>query len=73
MPREANWCPLMSPHEDPTATDRTEIEALIGRLEADQLSETDTRLISRLLRLLLKLINLESVRKPGNQTAARTR
>ena len=51
----------MSPHEDPTATDRTEIEALIARLEAGQLSETDTRLISRLLRLLLKLINLERV------------
>ena len=48
----------MSHHDDPTATDRTQIEELIARLEAGQLSETDTRLISRLLRLLLKLIHL---------------
>jgi len=50
--------PAMSHHDDPTATDRTQIEELIARLEAGQLSETDTRLISRLLRLLLKLIHL---------------
>lgn len=48
----------MSQRDDPPATDRTEIEALISRLEAGTLSETDTRLISRLLRLLLSLINL---------------
>lgn len=48
----------MSQRDDPPATDRTEIEALISRLEAGTLSESDTRLISRLLRLLLKLINL---------------
>ena len=48
----------MAQHDDPTSTDHTEIEALIARLEAGTLSETDARLISRLLRLLLKLINL---------------
>ena len=48
----------MSQPDDPTATDRTEIEALIARLEAGTLSEGDTRLMSRLLCLLLKLINV---------------
>ncbi len=48
----------MAQPDDPTATDRTEIEALIARLEAGTLNESDTRLISRLLRLLVKLINI---------------
>ena len=48
----------MSQQDDPTSTDRSQIEALIARLEAGTLSASDTRLISRLLRLLLKLINL---------------
>lgn len=48
----------MSQHDDPTSTDRSQIEALIARLEAGTLSASDTRLMSRLLRLLLKLINL---------------
>ncbi len=48
----------MSQHDDPTSIDRTEIEALINRLEASTLCASDTRLLTRLLRLLLKLTNL---------------
>lgn len=48
----------MPQHDDPTSTDAKEIEGLITRLEAGTLSASDSRLIGRLLRLLLKLIHL---------------
>ena len=43
---------------DLSSTDPSAIEAVIARLEAGQLSQADARLISRLLRLLLKLLEV---------------
>ncbi len=48
----------MTEHDSPDATNPSEIEALIARLEEGQLGEADRRLISRLLRLLLTLIRV---------------
>ena len=44
--------------EELSSTDPAEIEALIGRLEEGHLSPSDQRLIGRLLRLLLKLLEV---------------
>lgn len=43
---------------DLSSTDTSEIEEVIARLEAGQLSQADARLISRLLRLLLRLLEV---------------
>ena len=48
----------MPKHDGPTSTERAGVEALIARLEAGTPGDSDTRLLSRLLRLLAKLINL---------------
>ena len=48
----------MHEHDHPSSTTPAEIEALITRLKQSNLSAHDARLLERLLRLLLTLINL---------------
>jgi hypothetical protein len=48
----------MKKDPDQNSTDSAEIEALITRIERGQLRDEDAQLLARLLRLLLRLINL---------------
>lgn len=48
---------MKKPDEIPT-TNESEIEALINRIESNQLSEGDKQLVARLLRLVLKLLRM---------------
>jgi hypothetical protein len=49
---------IMTEHDSPSSTDPSEIEAVIARLKQSNLAESDSRLIERLLRLLLTLTRL---------------
>jgi hypothetical protein len=50
---------LMKKSDDLPTTNASEIEALIKRIESNQLSEGDKQLAARLLKLALELLRME--------------